>query len=199
MRLIYIALWCLLLSSGCNNATNTNDGGSVSRADSTPAKPVAEPVRSKLNDEGTQILMSAVGSYYELKNALVAASAPKADVAAGVLATKAESLKAFLQKDTTNANSLKPYVDSIITQSKQVTSVMDETCERKRLAFSPLSSALYGLLKTVELKHAAIYHEYCPMAFNEKGAYWLSEEADIKNPYFGKKMLECGEVTDSLK
>jgi hypothetical protein len=36
------------------------------------------------------------------------------------------------------------------------------------------------------------------MAFDDKGAYWLSAESEIKNPYFGKKMLECGEVTDSL-
>ncbi len=57
---------------------------------------------------------------------------------------------------------------------------------------------MYGMLKNVDLKNAGIYREYCPMAFNERGAYWLSDDADIKNPYFGKKMLECGEVTDSL-
>jgi Cu(I)/Ag(I) efflux system membrane fusion protein len=36
------------------------------------------------------------------------------------------------------------------------------------------------------------------MAFNDAGAYWLSKTSDIKNPYFGKKMLICGEVKDSL-
>jgi len=58
---------------------------------------------------------------------------------------------------------------------------------------------MFGMLKTVDLKHAGIYREYCPMAYNEKGATWLSDDPEIKNPYFGKKMLECGEVTDSLK
>jgi Cu(I)/Ag(I) efflux system membrane fusion protein len=36
------------------------------------------------------------------------------------------------------------------------------------------------------------------MAFNNKGAYWLSNEREIKNPYFGSEMLECGSVEDSL-
>jgi Cu(I)/Ag(I) efflux system membrane fusion protein len=57
---------------------------------------------------------------------------------------------------------------------------------------------MYSLLKNADLKNAKVFHEYCPMAFNDKGATWLSDEAEIKNPYFGKKMLECGEVTDSL-
>jgi Cu(I)/Ag(I) efflux system membrane fusion protein len=36
------------------------------------------------------------------------------------------------------------------------------------------------------------------MALHDTGAFWLSQEADIKNPYFGKEMLECGETVDSL-
>jgi Cu(I)/Ag(I) efflux system membrane fusion protein len=36
------------------------------------------------------------------------------------------------------------------------------------------------------------------MAFDNKGAYWLSDQAKIRNPYFGDKMLECGEVKDTL-
>jgi Cu(I)/Ag(I) efflux system membrane fusion protein len=57
---------------------------------------------------------------------------------------------------------------------------------------------MYMLVKEAKLANAGVYHQYCPMAFNDKGAYWLSNEAEIKNPYFGKKMLECGEVKDSL-
>ena len=36
------------------------------------------------------------------------------------------------------------------------------------------------------------------MAFDNKGAYWLSEEKEIRNPYFGSKMLTCGETADSV-
>ncbi len=38
------------------------------------------------------------------------------------------------------------------------------------------------------------YKQYCPMADSDKGAYWLSKEKQILNPYFGDIMLKCGEV-----
>jgi hypothetical protein len=93
---------------------------------------------------------------------------------------------------------VKLYIDSIISQSKMITSMMDETCEKKRIYFEVVSRNVYAVLKSVEIKNAHVYHQFCPMAFNDKGAYWLSGESEILNPYFGKKMLECGEVTDSM-
>lgn len=32
-----------------------------------------------------------------------------------------------------------------------------------------------------------------------QGAYWLSEFEEIHNPYFGEKMLKCGEVKKTIK
>lgn len=39
-----------------------------------------------------------------------------------------------------------------------------------------------------------VYELSCPMAFNNDGANWLSRSRQIKNPYFGSQMLECGTV-----
>ena len=36
------------------------------------------------------------------------------------------------------------------------------------------------------------------MANDDKGGYWLSIEKEIKNPYFGSKMLKCGEVKGTI-
>jgi len=44
-----------------------------------------------------------------------------------------------------------------------------------------------------------LYVEYCPMAFENEGATWLSRESNIANPYFGDKMLRCGSIVDTLK
>ena len=44
-----------------------------------------------------------------------------------------------------------------------------------------------------------VYIEFCPMANDNKGGYWLSTEEKIQNPYFGKKMLKCGEVKATIK
>ncbi|MBK7494463.1 MAG: efflux RND transporter periplasmic adaptor subunit [Candidatus Omnitrophica bacterium] len=37
-------------------------------------------------------------------------------------------------------------------------------------------------------------HSFCPMAFDNKGAYWIQTGDTIANPYFGSKMLRCGEI-----
>jgi hypothetical protein len=39
-----------------------------------------------------------------------------------------------------------------------------------------------------------LYQDFCPMADEGKGAIWISEVKDIKNPYFGSEMLTCGSV-----
>jgi hypothetical protein len=36
--------------------------------------------------------------------------------------------------------------------------------------------------------------------YNEnKGAMWISEMKEVKNPYFGAKMLTCGTVEEVIK
>ena len=196
MRIIYIAFSCCLIGLvSCNNSGT----GDKSNAGSTKTTPPALPAQSKLGTDGTEKVMSVITQYYALKNALVASKAARADSAATQLITVADGLQTFLQKDSANVTILKPYVDTIIMQAKKVSVIQDGTCEKQRLAFGTLSSAMYGLLKNVDLKNATVYREHCPMAFNEKGADWLSDDSDIKNPYFGKKMLECGEVTDIIK
>jgi hypothetical protein len=37
------------------------------------------------------------------------------------------------------------------------------------------------------------------MARNNQGGFWLSDDEEIRNPYFGDKMLTCGSVTEKLK
>jgi Cu(I)/Ag(I) efflux system membrane fusion protein len=43
-----------------------------------------------------------------------------------------------------------------------------------------------------------VYRQYCPMAFDGDGAYWISDEEEIRNPYLPENMLRCGEVVERL-
>lgn len=187
-----LALGCLWMAS-CNNDTSKKE----ETATEAPAPKL--PPQSRLDDAGTQKLVTLIGSYYELKDAMVAADPAKADASATKLIASANDLEGHIKTDSINRNAILPYMDTLKDGSNAILSVTDPTCEKKRIPFEKISDAMYGLLKTVDMKNAGVYREYCPMAFNDKGAYWLSAEAEIKNPYFGKKMLECGEVTDSLK
>ena len=44
-----------------------------------------------------------------------------------------------------------------------------------------------------------VFIAFCPMADGDKGAYWLSREEKVINPYFGNKMLTCGEVKQVIE
>lgn len=188
MRIGYILFAALLVFAGCNSNTPVAEKKKVEKG----------PVTSKLSAQGTARLISLLTSYYALKNALVATDAAKAKAASGQLAGETWNMAAFLQADSVNKTALQPYLDTIAAQSKTIEGIDDKTCEKQRIAFGVISSAMFGMLKSTDIKNGGVYKQYCPMAFNDKGAYWLSEEEEIKNPYFGKKMLECGEVQDSL-
>ena len=72
--------------------------------------------------------------------------------------------------------------------------------EMKRSHFSIVSNKLTEAIDKFGVAlNKPLYLEYCPMAFGNKGAFWLSSDKEIKNPYFGDKMLKCGEVKRELK
>ena len=71
--------------------------------------------------------------------------------------------------------------------------------EKQRLAFADLSDALYGAIKMFGTSGETIYYQYCPMARDNEGAFWLSAVEDIKNPYFGDAMLSCGENKEVIR
>ncbi len=59
-----------------------------------------------------------------------------------------------------------------------------------RAAFKPLSASLIKNLANHKAGKEAYQEVYCPMA----KAGWLQEGKKIRNPYFGKEMLTCGEL-----
>ncbi|WP_170110377.1 DUF3347 domain-containing protein [Flavilitoribacter nigricans] len=70
--------------------------------------------------------------------------------------------------------------------------------EQQRDAFSDLTIALEPLFKN-GLSEGVIYKQHCPMAFNNEGADWFSDSEQIRNPYFGDKMLSCGKVVETIQ
>ena len=73
------------------------------------------------------------------------------------------------------------------------------TVDEQRSSFSDLSDNLYLSVKKLGLTNKTAYYQFCPMYNNNKGAYWLSEINEIKNPYYGDQMLTCGETKEVLK
>ncbi len=70
--------------------------------------------------------------------------------------------------------------------------------KKQREHFIHLSAHLINAIKTFGIDQK-VYLDFCPMANNNEGAYWLSKEKEIRNPYFGKKMLDCGSIADEIE
>jgi hypothetical protein len=126
-------------------------------------------------------LNTAYGDYLKLKDALVAS---KADAAKEAAAALRKSLTAV------------PNSKKTIEHATKIAATSDLSEQRK--TFSLLSNEMKTLV-TGGLSAGALYLEYCPMANNNQGAYWLSNEKQIKNPYFGDMMLRCGTVKETIQ
>ena len=151
------------------------------------------------SDSTRQSIAQILQAYYSLKDALVVADSVKAAAASLILGTTFDSLNlsSVQQKDT----ALYAEVASLPSIIKTAALNLNKTngLEAQREIFETISDNLYELIKNLKPAGIETYHQYCPMAFNDKGAYWLSDTTHIQNPYFGKKMLTCGEVSKELR
>jgi hypothetical protein len=163
-------------------------------AEQKDASPLAQ---SKNSDVFNQKFASFLDTYYHLKDALVLTNDTLATSYAKQIVLQADSLNLKeLNADSSILEMAKANVETIAAEAKGL--VGESGIEPKRKSFQMISDNMYDLVRTVRYDREVVYHQFCPMAFNDAGAYWLSKTEDIKNPYFGKKMLSCGEVKDSL-
>jgi hypothetical protein len=90
-----------------------------------------------------------------------------------------------------------PGAEAVASNAAKITAATD--IEVQRAAYSTLSNDFITLVKKSGLNSGELYVDYCPMALNDKGASWISPNKEIKNPYFGEKMMTCGEVKETIK
>ncbi|ACU05247.1 DUF3347 domain-containing protein [Pedobacter heparinus] len=120
--------------------------------------------------------------YIHLSTALVNEDVAEAKVAASAIELGA--------KELTGGTAL-------VTLASKITTGAD--IEAQRTVFSDLSNDFIARVKASGLNSGEVYVEYCPMALHDKGASWLSNKKEIRNPYFGESMMTCGEVKEIIK
>jgi len=68
-----------------------------------------------------------------------------------------------------------------------------------RSALSPLSNTLIDVLAGFGVPLGSkLYRVHCPMAFDNRGAWWIQKGDQVANPYFGESMLRCADITEPL-
>jgi hypothetical protein len=136
--------------------------------------------------QNTQPLLT---SYYDVKDALVATNAAKAKAKA------ADLLAAIGKVDAAKLSAAdKKALAAAKTEAGHISESTDVDHQREH--FEVLSKNVIQLSKST--KPAKTYVQFCPMAADGKGAYWLSDKKAVRNPYYGAKMLTCGKVTEEI-
>lgn len=179
--------------------------GGPEKKGSQPQSPDPQPrstvqVPAATTSSITQIL----ANYYQLKDALVEYDTATANKSAQALAMAADSIHTEGISDTALSKTLQNFAGTVSSEAKALAGEAD-LLEKKR-SFSMITENLYPMLQAVQYNAGTVYHQMCPMAFNDnETAYWLSDNREVVNPYLGKKhpkyasgMLHCGELTDSL-
>jgi hypothetical protein len=186
-----IALFVLFLTA-CHNSSDKSNETQTRSIDTTQSK---TPATTQDKKEAAP-LQEIVNSYLQIKNGLVIDNGK--DAASGGKAF----VEAIGNVDTTKftADQNKTYTD-IADDAKEMAEHISQNAdklEHQREHFDMLSKDVYDMVKTFGAGQS-LYKDFCPMYNNKKGAIWLSETKEIKNPYLGKKMPTCGSVKEELK
>lgn len=86
---------------------------------------------------------------------------------------------------------------------KEMNTALDKISEAtdlkaQRAVYASFNQALYRSLKAFGTTAGPVYYQHCPMALDNKGGFWLSNNKEIKNPYFGNSMLTCGSTKETI-
>lgn len=157
--------------------------------DYTPDYVAETPMKFK--DQLNQVART----YLLVKNALVSDNAKEASKHAKILIQNVDGVDMSLIKGPAHMY----WMEKNKEMKTSAKSLADNTnIEKQRDSFKKISNSMIEVLKAFGVENESMYVQFCPMADNKKGGYWLSEQSAIKNPYMGEKMLTCGSTEYKL-
>jgi|TARA_B110000211_G_C13886612_1_gene467603 hypothetical protein len=152
----------------------------------------------------SQNISEIIDAYLELKNALTEDSENKAVEAGYLILDTFDNFNiSELTKDQHReyikiAKNAKEQVGYIV-KIPITTNSADGYIDQQREHFQILSNDIDTLITLLGIQtDKTLYKLFCPMYNDDKGAMWLSETDEIKNPFYGSKMLKCGKVQEKI-
>lgn len=185
----------IVLKKGVNPMAGHNHGNLA--AQTSDAKQVPKTEAPMAVDQAfAQQLKELLIPYLKIEDALVASDTKTASTQTNAFNTALKNVDMGLLKGDAHMKWME-LLKSLETATKLISSATD--VEIQRAAFSQLTNALYSSIKSFGVEGLDAYYQFCPMAFDSKGAFWISDKKEISNPYFGEQMLRCGETKETLK
>lgn len=133
-------------------------------------------------------------AYIQYKDFLVKDQGEQANEQAKVALTLLNKMEGNTLSESAKSHWLN-LKNELNTSLKSISTSTDISVQRNH--FKHFSSHLLIAVESFGIKQK-VYELFCPMADDNKGAIWLSNENQVSNPYFGTKMLKCGEVKQEI-
>lgn len=152
--------------------------------------------RVDVSDDFKSQLNRVVQKYITLKEALVGDDPVKAkNEASAILETLDRVDMNLLPQENVQLHwmGLEKRIRSAAGSIASASEITEQRNQFKNLS-SDLTSAvnMFGI-------NQKVFNQFCPMADNNNGAYWLSLEEEVRNPYFGSAMHSCGNVAQVIE
>lgn len=181
-------------SAQLNNQSSMMNQNLVTPTDNSASSEV--PDYSNHTDEKFKVqLNDLVSSYIKLKNAFVNDKAKLASLEAKKFLKSLDKVEMKLLKGDAHMYWM-TQKNNIQLSGEKIANSNDINEQRNQ--FISVSNAMINSVKAFGTTKV-VYEQFCPMADEGNGAYWLSNSNKILNPYFGLSMLNCGEVKNELK
>jgi Cu(I)/Ag(I) efflux system membrane fusion protein len=153
-------------------------------------------VRLDVSKEFQQQLNEVLNEYIALKDAFVKEESSN-------IISQSEKIGGLLSKVDMKLLENKEAQTFWMSLEKQlrvaVSSILKTTAiKEQRNHFKQVSASLIEALQVFGVNEK-VFITFCPMADSDKGAYWLSKDEKVINPYFGNAMLTCGEVKQVIE
>jgi hypothetical protein len=183
----------IIAIAACNTGANNNRAAQSSSIDTpvTVTSPTTAAQKTEVSIKGI------LDGYLHLKNALVKDNGNDAATAGTELLNAINKMDA----NSMNAEQKKVYADVAddVKEHAEHISTNAGKIEHQREHFEILSKDIADMVKVFGTSGETLYRDFCPMYNDGKGAYWISERKEIKNPYLGKAMPACGTVKEEIK
>ncbi len=143
------------------------------------------------SDEFKSQLDDGIVAYLSLKNALVDTDSDDASLSSDLFLQSLGKIDMSLVKGDSHMYWM-DQLNALKSHGEKIKNSPD--IEEQRNQFDFLSQAMINSIKAFGTSDKTYYIQYCPMAQDNQGANWIAKESQIRNPYFGDKMMKCGSV-----
>ncbi|SRX75705.1 DUF3347 domain-containing protein [Aequorivita antarctica] len=200
VAIAFITLTAVSCKDNKKEQNNTEGNHSEMNADEDHSKMDHDNSDGHHDSDKKEMAMSGDGDselilkdYFNLKDALVADNNAKAKDLGANLVTSLGNLDISSNFSDTQKIELKDIIEDAVEHAEHIS---ESDIDHQREHFKILSKDVTDMVAITGTENT-LYQLFCPMY--DGGSAWLSMSKEIKNPYYGSKMLDCGEVQKEIK